>query len=226
MCNLYDIGPARSGRHHRWEGLVSNTLSEGMKAFGIRKTDPGVVIRSRDLSGVPGEIEVKAMRWGFHRAFNPAINNARIEKLTTGMWAGAWKENRRCLIPVSAFYEWSGPKGKKQTHAFVSISEEAEEESGFHRLWMAGLWENHDELGECFTMITRAATGAAAEIHDRMPAILTPSATESYLWEGGADFSRRFLEESVLRKDLSTFPCQNPLKTSSPGPPIEDPWLL
>jgi len=32
------------------------------------------------------------MRWGFHRSFNPAINNARSDKQEGGMWREEMQE--------------------------------------------------------------------------------------------------------------------------------------
>lgn len=70
----------------------------------VRKSDPGVVVRAN------GTAEV--MRWGFPREFNPAINNARSDKLEGGMWREAFRE-RRCVIPMSAFFEWGPGQGVK-----------------------------------------------------------------------------------------------------------------
>ena len=70
----------------------------------------------------------------------------------------------RCIIPASAFYEWSGPKGKKQTHRFTRMNGEW--------FWIAGIWEESRDLGLCFSMITTGANSLMASIHDRMPAFL------------------------------------------------------
>ena len=55
-----------------------------------------------------------------------------IDKLESGMWAKAFLE-RRCVIPVSAFYEWGpGVGGRKQAHEFHDPEDDY--------LWIAGLW--------------------------------------------------------------------------------------
>ncbi|WP_410492285.1 SOS response-associated peptidase family protein [Bosea sp. 685] len=42
--------------------------------------------------------------------------NARIEGAATSpMFRSAW-DKRRCIIPASAFYEWTGPKGERIPH--------------------------------------------------------------------------------------------------------------
>ena len=154
MCNLYDLG--RNLRHRSrndWEDALERELKESRKAFGIRKTDPGLVFTLSAKKPV-----ARTMRWGFHRSFNPAVNNARSDKLD-GMWLPSWQEKRRCLIPVSTFYEWTGPAGKKQTFAFEPRSE-------VNVLWAAGLWEPAPETtslrDECYTMLTTASIGIVA----------------------------------------------------------------
>ncbi len=93
MCNIYRISPKQStdkgvrGKVASAAGKLANSL--------VRISDPGVVLLADE--------RVEIMRWGFARSFNPAINNARSDKLESGMWAKAFRE-RRCVIPVSAFY--------------------------------------------------------------------------------------------------------------------------
>ena len=133
MCNLYDVGAGRRHGPEILETSVAEAIKQLEKRLGIRKTDPGVVARKSD-----GEWIGETMRWGFERPVNPCINNARSEKLGGQMWNKAWREKRRCLIPVDTFYEWSGPKGSKRTHAFQSEDDEL-------LLWAAGLWEESSD---------------------------------------------------------------------------------
>jgi len=150
-----------------------------------------------------------SMRWGFERPYNLAVNNARLEQLD-GPWERPWRERRRCLIPLSAWYEWHGPTGHKQTFAFVSTD-------GFW-LWAAGIWEEGTP-GASFAMLTRPAAPGLSFVHDRMPALLAPE-----------DFDAYFTEENprdlVARESfaVSVFRCHNPLLRLSThrGPePIE-----
>jgi putative SOS response-associated peptidase YedK len=92
MCNTYVIRPKRGAK-----GLAHQVNEAAAKLVSdlVRKSDPGVVVRADGL--------VKIMRWGFHRPFNPSINNARSDKLEAGMWSDAFRE-RRCVIPMTLFY--------------------------------------------------------------------------------------------------------------------------
>ncbi|MBP6785758.1 MAG: SOS response-associated peptidase family protein [Verrucomicrobiales bacterium] len=137
------------------------------KPFGIRKTDPGLVVSPRDNLPV-AEIRHR----GFARHYNPAVNNARIDKLD-GQSSLPWRKMQRCLIPLSTWYEWSGPPGAKQTFAFQSQHRD-------ELLWATGLRENGDS-GPTYSMITREASPTLAFIHPRIPALLEPAAFDAFL---------------------------------------------
>jgi len=87
----------------------------------------------------------------------------------------AWKK-RRCVLPVSGYYEWTGPKGHKQPFYF-------HQEDGTPLL-LAGLWEtwrHEDTVVESCTVITRASAGKPAEYHHRMPVFLDRSDVVDWL---------------------------------------------
>jgi len=201
MCNCYDLANHHIPWHADLERISGISIPHLDKPINIRKTDSGMVARM-----VEDRREAIPMRWGFHRHFNPAVNNTRADKLDSNMWAEAWQQ-RRCVVPVGAFYEWSGPKGKKQTHAFVG--------EGKAWLWAAGIWEESSEHGLCFSMITVDANSVTEPIHNRMPALLS------------VDEIDEFMESNDPRKlvrpyegYLKTFTCQNPLRMSEPSSPI------
>lgn len=168
MCNLYDIGPSRRRSGGIWETAVESALAGLPRRHGIRKTDAGLVALLRR-----GGAEAEPMRWGFLRDYNPAVNNARSERLD-GPWAAAWRERRRCLVPMSAWYEWRGPAGDKQTFAF--------EGADGAWVWAAGIWEE-GASGPAYAVLTRPATEELAFVHDRMPALLDPASLDRYLRE-------------------------------------------
>lgn len=191
MCNTYRINPKREA-----EGMSQRVSEAAAKLASslVRKSDPGVVMLA------DGRVEV--MCWGFHRNFNPAINNARSDKLEAGMWADAFRE-RRCVIPMSLFYEWGADTGgRKQPHEFH------DPDDGY--LWSAGIWEEHAELGPCYTMVTTAASPLMAPVHDRMPALLRPEQMTEFL--GG---SSRW-DFKPFDGPLVVTPCESPLAKRKP----------
>ncbi len=191
MCNLYDIGPARRRRGDRWEASLAPAFAGVTRSYGVRKTDAAPVLR-----GCGGTPEAAVLRWGFVRPYHAAVNNARLEKLD-GPWAPAWWERRRCLVPMSAWYEWHGPAGSKQTFAFESPDGAW--------LWAAGLWEE-GKSGSAFSMITRPAAPGLAFVHDRMPALLDPAQFERYLRD---EDPRELLASDETA--VQVFRCHNPL---------------
>jgi putative SOS response-associated peptidase YedK len=189
VCNIYLLGQ-KKGADNGVRGKVASA-SATLASQLVRKSDPGVVVLAGD--------RVEVMRWGFHRSFNAAINNARSDKLATGMWSEAFRD-RRCVIPVSAFYEWGpGASGRKRAYAFSAPDGEC--------MWMAGLWEPGGETGPCYTMVTTAAPPLMASIHDRMPAVLHPDEVTGFL---AGDNVWNF---QPFGGDLVVEPCASPLKT-------------
>lgn len=138
----------------------------------IRRTDQAPVALA---SG-----EIVSMRWGFQRKRLGVVNNTRSDNLESPMWQEAIAK-RRCLIPVISYYEWSGPKGHKQTHLFRNPENQW--------LWIAGLWEESSEHGPCFSMLTTEANPLVAPIHHRMPAILTAPEQKTFLLESLETFA-------------------------------------
>jgi putative SOS response-associated peptidase YedK len=192
MCNTYVIRPKRGA-----QGLAQRVseATEKLASALVRKSDPGVVVRA--------EGRVELMRWGFHREFNPAINNARADKLEGGMWREAFHE-RRCVIPMTLFYEWGpGRGGRKQAHEF------RDPDGDF--LWAAGIWEEHSEHCACFSMVTTASSPLMAPIHDRMPALLRPEEMAEFLAGSGRWDFHPFTGPLVVT------PCESPLSKRQVG---------
>ncbi|MFT5465439.1 MAG: putative SOS response-associated peptidase YedK [Verrucomicrobiales bacterium] len=204
MCNLYDVGSGKGHAPKLLEDAIGDVIGDLMKRLGIRKTDLGLMLRQVDETWT-----AEVPRWGFERPINPCINNARSDKLDGKMWKRAWTEKRRCVIPIDTFYEWSGPKSQKQTHAFQSAEKD-------DSLWAAGLWEESSAHGLCYTMLTRAADSQVEPIHTRMPALIDPAAAEEFL---EADDPRELIEGSKI--PLRIFNCLNPLTTNRFAEPAD-----
>jgi len=197
MCNSYRI-TVKAGTEDGLRTKVSAVASKLASSL-VRKSDPGVVVLAHE--------RVEIMRWGFSRSFNPSINNARSDKLEGGMWAASFRE-RRCVIPMTLFYEWgAAPGARKQAHEFRDPDDDF--------LWVAGIWEDDSDLGRCYSMVTTAASPLMAPIHDRMPAILRPNEMLAYLAGGRWEFQ-------PFCGMLAITPCVSPLtKRTLPDPQQE-----
>ncbi|PZO01046.1 MAG: DUF159 family protein [Hyphomicrobiales bacterium] len=108
--------------------------------------------------------------------------NARVETVdSSAMFRDAFKR-RRCIVPASGFFEWTGPKTDRVPHYFSAA------DGGL--LGIAGLWDQWtnpegDVVTSC-TMIVRDANEWTAKYHDRMPSFLQPDQFDAWL-SGGAD---------------------------------------
>jgi putative SOS response-associated peptidase YedK len=104
--------------------------------------------------------------------------NARAETVTTsGMFKQAFAR-RRCIVPADGFYEWRKIDAKTKQPMFVHLPDDRA--FGFAGLWERWKPDEETEPVDTCTIITTAANGLMAPIHDRMPVILKP---EDYgLW--------------------------------------------
>ena len=177
MCNLYRLskGPA-----------------EIAKLFGAVSDPPGNA-GEHVYPGYPGYViaggRARQMSWGFPLALKgrngqllkpKPINNARSDKLDGGFWKPSFQA-RRCLIPVSAFAEAEGEKGRR-TRTWFSLP-------GQEVFAVAGLWRDTAEWGPAYSMVMTEACPHVAGVHDRMPVILQADDWQHWL-DGSCDSAR------------------------------------
>ncbi len=144
------------------------------------------VVTQRVRHGEIAGREIVPMRWGLiptwwkkPRKEVSATFNARAETVAEKpMFRGAFR-HRRCIIPASGFYEWTGGKGERQPHYFSSAD-------GAPVLAFAGLWDrwidpdNFDEVISA-TIIVSGASVWMRRYHDRMPVLLEKRDFDSWL---------------------------------------------
>ena len=130
----------------------------------------------------------------------PSAFNARAEGIEAKpMFRDAWKR-RRCIIPASGFFEWSGPKTARQPH-YISAAD-----GGL--LGFAGLYdswrdrESGEEVQSC-TIIVTGANVFMGEIHDRMPVILPPATWLRWFAAPELDLLRPAGEELLQRWEVT-----------------------
>lgn len=146
--------------------------------YNIAPTQPILGIRPVPRGNAPA-----LFRWGLTpvwvkdpRDF-PLLINARIETAATKPAFRGSVKNLRVLIPTSGYYEWkSGADGKKQPYYITMEDGGPMIFAGLYATWHGPEGEEIDTAA----IVTQAATGQLAEIHDRTPAVLRP---EQYaLW--------------------------------------------
>ena len=143
-----------------------------------------------------GEARVDAFHWGLipswakDRKIASRMINARAETLAEKPAFKGLLTKKRCIVPMTGFYEWmpgveGGPvnaKGQpsKQPMFIHRVDGEPLAVAG---LWTA--WKDPDDPDGRFlhsaTVITTAANATMSPVHDRMPAILTSTQWRAWL---------------------------------------------
>ncbi len=172
MCNLY---------------RMTKNADEVAKWFDAINEMGGANFGAEVYPGYPGAViaegTLRQMTWGFPLAMKgkngqplkpKPVNNARTDKLDGFFWRYSFEE-RRCLIPLTAWAEAEGAKGAR-TRSWLSLPDS-------ELFACAAVWRDSDEWGPAYSMVTTDAAGLAAEVHTRMPVILAPANYSQ--WTGG-----------------------------------------
>jgi putative SOS response-associated peptidase YedK len=185
---------------------------------------PTTMIDAVRLNG-EGYRELVSMRWGLVPYFwkktlkeVPATFNARVETVhEKPMFRDAFKK-RRCIIPASGFYEWTGDKKERQPHLFTAAD-------GSPVLAFAGLWDRWKDpasgevMASC-TMIVSDASEWMGPYHDRMPVLIAPDEFNTWLNGSMPHEALKPAAESALQE----WPVSRRLNKSGKGD--DDPTII
>jgi putative SOS response-associated peptidase YedK len=174
--------------------------------------------------------------------------NARAE---TAMQKPAFRDAMRVgrvLVPVTAFYEWTGEKGRKQPHVIRVRGEAVDRETGerlgraagpgddtapFLLAGIAEAWPSPEgEETLSYSILTTEPNELCAPIHDRMPVILDGEDAHAWLaapaedTEGLLELLRPFPTERM--EEWSVEPYVNDVNRDGPelGQPLLAPDTL
>jgi putative SOS response-associated peptidase YedK len=202
--------------------------------YNIAPTQPvALVVAEPDAEGAP-QRHFRLARWGFLPGFVrdvagfPLIINARSETASIKPAFRNAMKRRRCLVPADAYYEWLRYRvdGRFARRAFL-----------FRRrngalMAFAGLWETFSGPDgsqiDTVCILTTAANGATAAIHDRMPAIIAPADFSAWL-DCGAGAPRNVARAAALLgpapDDALVFHEIRPAinKATNEGPDLQQP---
>lgn len=126
---------------------------------------------------VKGERKIEQFRWGLVPAWAKDVKsaakysliNARGEEISTKRTYAEPFRHRRCIVPLTGFFEWKREGTVKRPFAIHLKNDPI--------LSVAGVWEEwtsreSGEIVQSFAVITTAANAFMSRIHDRMPVIL------------------------------------------------------
>ncbi len=117
--------------------------------------------------------------WSKTKEFNYDYINVRADKILSSKTTTELISTKRCVVPVSGFYEWKKIGNRKIPFYFSMKSEESFGIAGIY-----SIWELEEEPLYSFALITTDANDTVGLIHDRMPAIILPGNENKWLQEG------------------------------------------
>ena len=155
--------------------------------YNIAPTQPVLIIRENPH--VSEGREAVHVVWGLIPpwADDPRIGSKMINaRCETAAEKPSYKyplRRRRCIVPVSGFYEWS--KLAATPHTPAAKQPYLIKNSDNTPLALAGIWEvwhgPNGELIESCSILTTAANAMMAPLHDRMPVIILPDRAAEWL---------------------------------------------
>lgn len=176
MCGRIVITVADEALTELFEAVPGNDLPDSPR-FNVCPTDPVAVVTS------DGGRRLRVMRWGlvpvWYKAPNggPLLINARSDTVAEKPAFREAIRERRCIIPVSGFYEWSaGPDGARLPW-YITRADGAP-------MALGGLWSRWGDIDSC-AVVTVAAGANLTAIHDREPLILDGADWPLWLGEAG-----------------------------------------
>jgi putative SOS response-associated peptidase YedK len=178
MCGRYRLSQ-RKQLVEEYFGAVSGG-DDWNPRYNIAPSQPVVTIRQDPREPVR---KLSTMRWGLIPSWvkDPSIGyktiNARAETASTTASFREPLRSQRCLIPADGFYEWQRSGKTKQPYCFELQDGELFAFAGLWDRWKSPL----GELIESCTILTTTPNSLLADVHDRMPVILSPDNYDLWL---------------------------------------------
>jgi putative SOS response-associated peptidase YedK len=181
MCGRYATTRSEADLSDLFDAV--SAVEELGPSWNVAPTDPVPVIR---VSASRGARVLQTARWGLVPpwATDPRAGarmiNARSETVATSPAFAPSFARRRCLVPADGWFEWV--RSGKERQAFYMTPADGSV------LAFAGLWTawGPEAVLTC-SVLTAAAAGGLARVHDRMPLILPRERWGGWLAGGGEE---------------------------------------
>ena len=178
MCGRYASTRSAADLAALFEA-VDETDDGPVADYNIAPTDPAPIIRTSTRTA---DRVLTVARWGLVPAWSKDASgaarmiNARAETVAESRAFGKSFAERRCLVPADGWYEWRRLGGKAKQPYFMTRPES---------LALGGIWSTWTTAEGVrlftFSILTIAAEGELALVHDRMPLVLEPSQWAAWL---------------------------------------------
>lgn len=142
------------------------------------KSVAAVISRPPVAEGRQRRREIRLLRWGFVPSWSDGpdpgarLINARAETAAEKPSFRDALAARRCLVPADGWYEWSG----RQPYYVVPRDGSLLALAGLYEFWGSGT----NLLVSC-AIVTTAAVGPLAGVHERMPLVLPADSWAAWL---------------------------------------------
>lgn len=179
MCGRFAITLPTDAMARLFAASPANTLPPVPNFNTCPTTQVHVVASDGDLR------RLGAMRWGFLPSWyksptdGPLLINARAETIADKPAFREACRHRRCILPISGFYEWSKDTSGNRLPWYITRTDG-------QPMALAGIWQmwGTDPAPTCAIVTTSASTDIDS-IHHRMPVILEPDTWAKWLGESG-----------------------------------------
>lgn len=176
---------------HRLMRLLEIPQDELFPRYNVKPTQKAPIVRLNERHERVGVM----LEWGLVPPWSSASGeagqhfNARGESMFGKPTFRAAAKERRCLVPVSGFYEWQKVEGEKYKQPYWIGRVDREP------FFFGGLWESWRDPAaakdsdapqtfDTFAIVTTAPNALMAPLHDRMPVIVAESDWEAWLDSG------------------------------------------
>ena len=224
MCGRYATTRTEADLSDLFDAVVV-TPGPG-PSWNVAPTDPVPLVR---VSQRRAERVLDVARWGLVPPWATDMRgaarmiNARAETVaTTPAFAPAFAK-RRCLVPADGWYEWVRDGGSRRAFYMTPADGSVLAFAGIYSVW------GSEPVLTC-SVVTTAALGGLARVHDRMPLILPRERWADWLAGGGdpeallRPMSGRELEAievRAVRPDVGNVRNNGPHLLEPPEPPVE-----
>jgi putative SOS response-associated peptidase YedK len=167
--------------------------------------------------GPRGRREFGLMRWGLIPYWAKNVHagakliNIRADTISEKPVFHAVFSRRRCLVPMSGFYEWRKGGGRKVPYFVHPLNAPVFAAAGLYEYWPG---KEGDTPIESFTIITTEANALVRTLHDRMPVLLHEADYEAWLDPDNRDVR-------TLKDLLKPFPAEE-MRAYPVGPRVNN----
>jgi putative SOS response-associated peptidase YedK len=159
-------------------GVPESELGDYAPRYNIAPTQPYFVLTTKYESR-----KVIAATWGLVNTWAKDASraemciNAKAETVDRLPSFREALEKRRCVVPADGFYEWRGPKARREPLWIHRADGGLLLFAGLYEAWQRepGQWQT------TFTIITTSANRRLEPIHNRMPVILDEAAADDWM---------------------------------------------